>query len=786
MSSRPSPPFSGQTLGMGNQNPRRHKDEVFNQLKAVAPQISTEVIGEIPKSLPPTTSVPGPPPVRATYPNTSAGLVLFEAATARHDLSIGCYNTSTKHRHEKDNEYARATSAIVQTLTPHFFDQLKAQKPQAVEAWTKNDPLSLLHEVYLFLDANSSGGSKYSTLNKSLREVAEILGKQDVSNLIDSSSRVTEEFRKLRAILSQFTTDEQWNQLAAASFIESLSSIKFSTYKTSMSLIMQNPLTVDQVPGNIQNVVTQAILSLGVGEKRKSTKSPAEDPPAAANSARGSAPTGNIPAAACTNCGKPGHHANTCWAPLGGYPQDAPGGGGRGGGPGGRGRGGGGGGRGDGGRGTGGPGGRGRGGGGGGRGDARNPKRGAAGQVQGGAKKTKKTISWNHSIRTVPVDEDFSAGTIDDDINSLSSDPRSSSSRSMGPHYEAPDLSQACTTTPDVPDVPELLTIATGRDCKANPKDEQPQLQHGEIQPRTATVKSKDSNMIYYGLRLCLAAATLIIFAMCAISTPESQEHIALFDRHHSHLEHQVPVPDPLYGNTTFLREHEAQEVPQDPEPLVFHVHYWGDLVLYQPPPDVTWYDTWDNLTIYQQIYIAEILMVMVGITTMLAARLFRQQPTAARRRANVLLLPRANFARGKPAKVSHDSGTQVTVIASGDPYAGEVRPKRLSVRGVGGGANYTHEVFHKLFKVWGAQAKANEIPASLISTRDIEHLHDFDGTFVERDGRDEHGNAKFRVTHHVWTNRSKTGPDLIFERVKEGEDSDLLIFDPVLTMDDL
>ena len=182
-------------------------------------------------------------------------------------------------------------------------------------------------------------------------------------------------------------------------------------------------------------------------------------------------------------------------------------------------------------------------------------------------------------------------------------------------------------------------------------------------------------------------------------------------------------------------------------------------------------------------VNVASVVIVVYAVD-----RLRRERRERGTRRTNAVLLPRVSTAspRRKVVKVSHDSGTQVTVIAPGDPYAGKTRAKALAVTGVGGQCSYTHEVYHKLFQVWGALAKVDEMPASLISTRAIEHLHDYDGTFVREDGEDELGNTRYTITHQVWTNRANNGPDLVFERVQQGEDSDLLILDPLLTIEDL
>ena len=164
---------------MEGTNVQKHLDQVQTFLKAASPQIGEEMGQKIPKSLPLTTSAPGPVPMRTAYPATAAGTTQFDTAVAKHDGGIAAFNSSAKHRTDKADAYARATEALVQTLTPAFFEQLKAQCPAAENAWRNNDPLTFQSATYEFVERNSSGGSVYTRLFKSIRSINKILNTPD-------------------------------------------------------------------------------------------------------------------------------------------------------------------------------------------------------------------------------------------------------------------------------------------------------------------------------------------------------------------------------------------------------------------------------------------------------------------------------------------------------------------------------------------------------------------------------------------------------------------------------
>ena len=787
MSLKPFPPFSGAKLKLGDCNTVKWGEALENFMKPICNTIGQELKRGIAKNLPQTTSEPGPHPVRQAFPGSAAGQALFDTAVARHDASIIQHNASCKVQMEKEGMYAVGTAALVETMDSPFFEQMKAQSAAAKEAWSTNDPLTLRNEMVVFSERNTSGGSKYSKFSKIIASLAAILARYDSSNLIDSSTEITEVLRRLRKVLTNFPNEADWRKLGSFALIHSLCPVKYDAYKTKQLLLNHDVDAANQVPDSVQQVVTAATLSLAstkkLDKKADRTKTLQGGDPPGVHGGRGLAPTGNLPQKLqCTNCGKGGHTVEDCWS-LQSKEElkqerskqvrfDDRQGGGRGG-------------RGDQQQGRGGRGGRGGGGAGGGQHAAgRNPKRQGGGAPAGDDKKRKK---FGGGIR-LDQEEPFEAGTIDDDFHELTGTiARSCCGRREDVDARESHQSEA-TSTKSVDqichtDSPMDTTVPTS--SNVDPQSEQ--LHHRNVEEHHPQVPpaSRFKTAIHYGIMLCIALAAFTFIVMCSVDLTPVEEAYTMIEHRPSHDYPQVLVPDPLYDYDLALEGDTVAVWLNRTQDLSFQIHFWGDLVPYDHAD--TWLSHWNDVTVPLQILIAGIMTIVVVGTLIVSARLRSQEPPELINITHVVLLPRAQSAiKDKASKISHDTGTQVTVIVPGDPYAGEVRKKRLAVQGVGGKKQYSKEVFHNLLQVWGALAEPGELPASLVSTADIEQLHDYDGAFVEPCGQDKDGNIKTRLTHQIWSNRSKSGPDLVFERVLVGEDADLLIYNEKLTVEDL
>jgi hypothetical protein len=785
MSSLKLPPFTWGKMSLkGNTNPVKHGEEVETFLKSTSPHVGQEIKSKTAKCLPPTTSAPGPVPLRSSFPQTAAGQALYDTAVIKHDTCITAFNSSSRFSSDKEAAYALATAALVETMTPSFFDQLKAQSSVAKQAWNNNDPLTLHTEMYRFLSDDASGGSKYTKLFKCVREFAKLLGRLDASDLIDSSADTTEVIRKFLEAARAFETPADRDALAAEALIQTLDPNMYGDFKIKHQLESQSG-GVYHGPATIQEVVTKATLSLGIKNEPKKKHDRSKIPPHAnpvVNGGRGLAPTGNLPQKQlCTNCGKTGHLAPDCWHL---HPEtvrrarfEESGGGGRGGRGDqqqGRGRGGG----------RGGRGGRGGGAAGGGQHAAgRNLKRQGGGPSADHKKKSK----WQGGIR-LDHSEPFEASTIDDDFNKFTGTiARSGSGRreevdAMEMHQSEAPFTK-CGASTRCTDAPTDKMAPTN--SNADPKIKQLHHRHVEERHHQVPPVCKFKTLIHYGMILCFALATLTFAVMCSVDLTEVEEACTMVDYKQSHEHPQVLVSDLLCDYGTAPEDDTLAVGLNETQELLFQTHFWGDLVPYDHGDTYT--SPWNYVTAPLQILIAGIMTVVVVCKLIVSFRTSSERPPELiKLETHVVLLPRAQSAtKGKASKISHDTGTQVTVIVPGDPYAGATRQKPLAVQGVGGKKQYSKEVFHELLQVWGALAEPGELPASLISTAALEHLHDYDGAFVEP-WLDQDGNQRTRMTHQIWSNRSRSGPDLVFERVRKGEDSDLLIYNPELTVEGL
>ena len=113
----------------------------------------------------------------------------WEEELKKHALasSVANENESSSKKDMAEGRYTSLTSMVANSIDAALLTALKAESQAARDAINNDDPLALLNEIKRYYTLATSGGSTYSRYVILIKKCAELLGKVDRTDLVESS-----------------------------------------------------------------------------------------------------------------------------------------------------------------------------------------------------------------------------------------------------------------------------------------------------------------------------------------------------------------------------------------------------------------------------------------------------------------------------------------------------------------------------------------------------------------------------------------------------------------------
>ena len=748
------------TLGLGTNASQLHRfNERVKAVLAAHPQCATildEVSaqldgGEVGSlALPMTTLRPSEnAPLEANFVNTAAGRSAYQDAASKYDRSVVNFNSTQQSLAQRKALYHQATSVVRSCVTIDFYEKLERTVPEAKLAYEQGNVFTLLNEIKKFSTSHDSGGCNAVRFMKALQTATALTTAVDGTDLMQTSKNLEDEFKNLFHQAKNFTSEDSQKKFIAAVRVLTLSPSTYTSYYAAKALLLSSQATYDEhFPPNISSVVAGALQSAQVLAGSKAKRKHEGDIPKVQQGQYGQAPTG--PNHPCSNCGKMGHEFDTCWAKGGGGENspDRPADfkiGGRGGGWGGQG------GRGD----RGGRGGRGDG-----RGRGRGRDAGRGGRGRGGRGQSKTDTPPTDATPVPP-----------------------GSTKTQFQQKKAKGLSVRFAPKEDDPMKQDASEAADNTTVSCTNESEDDKQSHIFTFEHPISAENKiSSTRVLIGIVVAVVAC--IVALVRNTTYIEDQKSYTSFQSrttetctqwyesmHDENVQFHTPfdsgnieIPSQCYEYSYT----ETSELPTSAKSKREKLGDEGDYV---------------TMKVFYMAMGCALSACVHKLQNMISQRRVSKIPRAhtTRLAPRPGQVPRVNYSAAETetlhTQTSFDCGAQITIFEKNEKELDHHRACDFgNVEGIGGTKRFRMEAWSHFYGCWGMWDENGTLSHSLLCLSAIEKKYNLDNVKCESSGYDQFNNVKAAIRYMTFELRTDTSQKLVFERMMEGPDKDLLV----------